>query len=111
MQWTAFDRVVLHAYRREHRLQTPTSFASSYHQWVLSSPGGIGLYSPTMARKREQRRQSKDGLASVVRKHFNASGIQENEVIPDFLHKVRFQGGSRLGKPRRSEYGTSDHGK
>ncbi|CAJ2502113.1 Uu.00g049660.m01.CDS01 [Anthostomella pinea] len=91
LQWSTFDRDVLHDYRREHRLDTPTAFANSYHQWVLSRPG-IGLRSPTMARKQEYRRQSKDDLAKVVRKHFNGVGIQENDAIVGFLHKVRNPG-------------------
>lgn len=48
--------------------------------------------SPTMAGKKEQRRQSKDQLATAVRKHFKSMGIVENEVIVDFLYKVRYQG-------------------
>ncbi|KAI9171056.1 LOW QUALITY PROTEIN: protein DnaJ [Paramyrothecium foliicola] len=89
LPWSTFDREILHAYRREHHLSTPTSFASSFHQCVLSQPGGIGLHSPTMARKRHARRQSKDRLALAVRKHFNGMGIQENDVIVDFIYKLR----------------------
>ncbi|KFA61907.1 hypothetical protein S40285_02820 [Stachybotrys chlorohalonatus IBT 40285] len=89
LSWPSFDREVLHAYRREHRLNTPTSFASSYHQCVLSQPSGIGLYSPTMARKKGARRQSKDRLAMAVRKHFNGIGAQENEVIVEFIYNIR----------------------
>jgi len=48
--------------------------------------------SPTMARRKEQRRQSKEQLANTVRKHFNSMGIIENEVVVDFLYKVRHQG-------------------
>jgi len=47
-----------------------------------------------MARRKEQRRQSKDQLANAVRKHFNSMGIIENEVVVDFLYKVRWQGWS-----------------
>ncbi|WYZ45372.1 hypothetical protein EsH8_VIII_000688 [Colletotrichum jinshuiense] len=89
IQWNTFDRDTLHAYRREHHLNTPTSFSCSYRQLVLSRPGGIGLHSPTMARKKENRRQKKEQLAMAVRKHFNGVGIQENDVIVDFIHKVR----------------------
>ena len=45
-----------------------------------------------MARRKEQRRQSKEQLANSVRKHFNSMGIIENEVVVDFLYKVRWQG-------------------
>jgi histone deacetylase complex subunit SAP30 len=49
--------------------------------------------SPTMARRKEQRRQGKDHLSNSVRKHFNSMGIAENDVVVDFLYKVRWQGG------------------
>jgi hypothetical protein len=39
----------------------------------------------------------------VVRKHFNGLGVQENDIIVDFLHKVRSQGVTK-GKPQRREY-------
>jgi hypothetical protein len=42
-----------------------------------------------MARKREKRRQSKEQLAMAVRKHFNSLGVQENDVIVDFIHAIR----------------------
>ncbi|KAJ6444630.1 sin3 binding region of histone deacetylase complex subunit SAP30 domain-containing protein [Purpureocillium lavendulum] len=90
LNWTKFDRASLHAYRREHRLATPASFSSTYHQLVLSRPGGIGLYSPTMARRNGSvRRQGKEQLAMAVRKHFNGLGVQENDVIVDFIYKIR----------------------
>ncbi|KAI2602840.1 hypothetical protein GGR54DRAFT_465011 [Hypoxylon sp. NC1633] len=91
LQWPSFDRDVLHDYRRKYLLHTPTAFANPYHQWVLSRPG-IGLRSPTMARKQEHRRQSKEELTNVVRKHFNALGVQETDVIVDFVHRVRNPG-------------------
>lgn len=99
IQWDTFDRSLLHAYRRAYRLNTPTSFSSEYHRLVLSQPGGIGLQSPTMARRKDMRRQSKDQLTSVARKHFNGLGMQENDVIVNFLHKVRSQG---VSKPVRT---------
>ncbi|KAI0428302.1 hypothetical protein F5Y09DRAFT_313539 [Xylaria sp. FL1042] len=99
LQWSTFDRDVLHEYRREHRLDTPTAFSSSYRYWVLSQ-SYVGLQSPTMARRAQFRRQSKDDLAKAVRRHFNGAGIQENDVIVDFLHKVRNPG---VVKPRRNK--------
>ncbi|TDZ26402.1 hypothetical protein Cob_v000871 [Colletotrichum orbiculare MAFF 240422] len=101
LQWNTFDRETLHAYRREHHLSTPTSFSCSYRQLVLSRPGGIGLHSPTMARKKEYRRQSKEQLAMVVRKHFNGVGVQENDVIVDFIHKVRSHSITKADRTRR----------
>ena len=53
--------------------------------------------SPTMVgRRKEERKQSKDQLANAVRKHFNSMGIVENEVVVDFLYKVRWQGKATL---------------
>jgi len=90
IQWSDFDLAVLHGYRYDYRLNTPTAFATTYSQLVLSqSP--LGRMSPTMARRKEKRRQSKDQLANAIRKHFNSMGILENEVIVDFLYKVRWQ--------------------
>jgi len=99
LQWSTFDRDILHDYRREYRLDTPTCFSNSYHHWILSRPG-IGLRSPTMARRAGYRRQSKDDLAKVVRKHFNGLGIQENDVVVGFLHKVRNPG---IARPKRNK--------
>ncbi|CRK47114.1 hypothetical protein BN1723_020190 [Verticillium longisporum] len=42
-----------------------------------------------MARRRQDRRQSKEQLALAVRKHFNGAGIQENDAIVDFIHRQR----------------------
>ncbi|KAE8450564.1 hypothetical protein EG329_006295 [Mollisiaceae sp. DMI_Dod_QoI] len=90
LQWNSFDASVLHGYRYDYRLQTPAAFNKPYNQLVLSrSP--IGRMSPTMARKKEDRRQSKEQLANAVRKHFNSMGIAENDVVVDFLYKVRWQ--------------------
>ncbi|KAL7957538.1 hypothetical protein V8C34DRAFT_285491 [Trichoderma compactum] len=89
LPWASFERRSLHAYLREHELTTPSSYSSSFHNWVLSRPGSLGLYSPTMVRKQQIKRQSKDQLALAVRKHFNGLGIQENDVIVDFIYKVR----------------------
>jgi histone deacetylase complex subunit SAP30 len=106
LQWPAFDRDVLHAYRRAYRLSTPTAFSREYHQWVLTQAGSVGIYSPTIARRKELRRQSSDSLTSVVRKHFNGLGVQENDVIVEFLHKVRSTGvtKNRISKTTKGEY-------
>ncbi|KAK8128404.1 hypothetical protein PG984_009512 [Apiospora sp. TS-2023a] len=99
LHWPAFDREVLHEYRREHHLDTPTAFTDSYRRLVLGRPG-IGLHSPTMARKSEYRRQTKEDLAKVVRKHFNGQGIQENEIVVGFLHRVR---NPAITRPKRNK--------
>jgi len=90
IQWPSFDPEILHGYRYDYRLNTPASFSSQYNQVVLSR-SAMGRMSPTMARRKEQRRQGKEQLANAVRKHFNSMGIIENEVVVDFLYKVRWQ--------------------
>ena len=45
-----------------------------------------------MARKREERKTSKDQLATAVRKHFNGLAVNETEVVVDFLYKVKEKG-------------------
>lgn len=92
---------MLHAYRQEHHLNTPTSYGSSYRHMILSQPGSIGLYSPTMMRKKADRRQSKEQLALAVRKHFNGVGVQENDVIVDFIHRVRSHSITKADRLRR----------
>lgn len=99
LQWPSFDRDVLHDYRREYRLDTPAAFSDSYQHWVLAQ-SRIGLRSPTMARKAVYRRQSKEDLAKAARKHFNGQGVQENDVVVAFLHKVRNPG---VVRPRRDK--------
>jgi histone deacetylase complex subunit SAP30 len=92
IQWSSFDADILHGYRHDYRLNTPAAYNNNYNQIVLNrSP--IGKMSPTMiGRRKEERKQSKDQLANAVRKHFNSMGIVENEVVVDFLYKVRWQG-------------------
>ncbi len=76
---------------------------STYHEYVLSEKAGIGLYSPTMVRKKKARRQNKDHLALAVRKHFNGVGIQENDVIVDFICKVRHSKSVKIIGPSKNE--------
>lgn len=102
LDWRSFDRDALHSYRREHHLAAPGSFVSTYHQWVLSRPGGIGMHSPTMVRRRQARRQTKEQLATTVRKHFNGLGIQENDVIVDLIYKVHTEKAEEAHAGRRT---------
>ncbi|TQS32443.1 hypothetical protein Golomagni_07239 [Golovinomyces magnicellulatus] len=108
LPWASFDREVLHAYRREHNLETPKSFTSTYHKLLMSQPAGIGMYSPTMVRKKALRRQPKDRLALAVRKHFNGVGIQENDVIVDFICKVRNGKSANPTAPARQDPSTAE---
>ena len=91
MQWQETDPSILHEYRYAYHLNTPAAFKHRYNHMVLSQQG-IARMSPTMARRKELRRQSKEQLTHAVRKHFNGLGIQENEVVVDFLYKVKWQG-------------------
>ncbi|PFH59522.1 hypothetical protein XA68_12225 [Ophiocordyceps unilateralis] len=97
LNWVSFDRDVLHAYCRQHRLNTPSSFSNPSHQRMLSQPGSIGLFSPTMVAKRKSRRQSKEQLALAVRKHFNGMGVQENDVIVDLIFRVGCDKAAKAG--------------
>lgn len=56
-----------------------------------------------MVRKKQARRQSKEHLALAVRKHFNGVGIQENDVIVDFISKIRNSKSVKLIGPSKSE--------
>lgn len=101
LQWHDFDRGVLHAYKRTYNIDTPGAFSNEFSRWILSQPGSVGLNSPTSLRAKEMRRQSKNQLANVTRKHFNALGVQENDVVVEFLHKVQTREVTRLRRPRR----------
>lgn len=45
-----------------------------------------------MARSKIKRRVSKNQLATAVRKSFNASAINETDVLVGFMYKVKMQG-------------------
>ena len=45
-----------------------------------------------MARRKDKRRVSKEQLALVCRKDFNAAGVSEQECLAGFLYAVRNQG-------------------
>ncbi|KAH8592918.1 hypothetical protein B0O99DRAFT_493794, partial [Bisporella sp. PMI_857] len=104
IQWSTLDSSILHGYRYDYRLNTPSAFKEPGNQLVLSQ-SSIGRMSPTMARYKGQRRQSKEQLANAVRKHFNSMGISENDTVVDFLYKVRWQDKNfrmRFSPPRHS---------
>jgi len=90
IQWSTLDSSILHGYRHSYHLPVPAAFNNPNNQIVLSRTN-IGRMSPTMARRKEMRKQSKDALATTIRRHFNSMGIVENDVIVDFLYKVRWQ--------------------
>lgn len=91
MQWNTADRELLNTYRVSHSLTTPPAFKSPLNQALLSNPG-IGKQSPSMARRKDKRRVSKEQLALTVRKNFNAAAVSEVDVMVELLYKVRSQG-------------------
>lgn len=90
MKWTSQEPAVLQSYRRAYRLDTPSTFKNPLSHVVLGQ--GIGRMSPTMARAKSKRRVQKDQLALAVRKNFNALGVNESDVIVDWLYKSKHQG-------------------
>lgn len=92
MQWSTASRELLNTYRVAHNLSNPAAYTSPLNQALLTNPG-IGRQSPTMARKREKRRTSKEQLALAVRKHFNGAAVSEIDVVVELVYKVRNQGG------------------
>lgn len=102
IQWLDFDRGVLHAYIRAYQIDVPAAFSNDIHRWLLMQPGSIGHQSPTLRRRKELRRQSKAQLANTTRKHSNNLGVQENDVIVDFLHKTRIHDVEPLLRLRRN---------
>jgi hypothetical protein len=93
MSWQTAPLSLLNTYRVSHNLPTPAAFTSPYRQALLSNPG-IGRQSPTMARRKEKRRISKEQLALAVRKHFNSAAVSEIDVVCESLYKVKEKGGS-----------------
>lgn len=91
MEWNKASIQLLNTYRVSHNLSTPAAFTSPLRQALLTNPG-IGRQSPTMARKREQRRVSKDQVALAVRKNFNGAAVSEIDVVVELVYKVRNQG-------------------
>ncbi|KAK3645698.1 hypothetical protein LTR56_003700 [Elasticomyces elasticus] len=90
MAWSTASTAMLNTYRVAHNLSTPAAFTSPYHQALLSNPG-IGRQSPTMARRKEKRRVSKEQLALAVRKNFNSAAVSETDVVVELVYKVRHQ--------------------
>jgi len=96
MAWSSASHELLNIYRVAHNLPSPPAFTTPLRQAILTMPG-IGRQSPTMARKRDKRRVSKEQLATSVRKHFNGAAVSELDVVVELAYKVRHKGtlGSR----------------
>lgn len=60
-----------------------------------------------MARRKQARRQTKEQLATTVRKHFNGVGIQENDVIVDFIYKVHSDKAEKASSSHKTGSSTS----
>ncbi|EME79771.1 uncharacterized protein MYCFIDRAFT_124978, partial [Pseudocercospora fijiensis CIRAD86] len=88
MAWQSAPLSLLNQYRVAHNIQTPPAFSTPYRQAILTNPG-IGRQSPTMARKKEKRRISKENLALAVRKNFNGAAVNEIDVVVELVYKVR----------------------
>lgn len=91
MAWQSAPLSLLNKYRVSHNLQSPPAFTTPLRQALLTNPG-IGRQSPTMARKKEQRRISKENLALAVRKNFNGAAVNEIDVVVELVYKVRHKG-------------------
>lgn len=88
MAWSTSPLSLLNTYRVSHHLSTPAAFTSPLNQALLVNPG-IGRQSPTMARRKDKRRVSKDQLATNVRKHFNGAAVNEIDVVVELVYKSR----------------------
>ena len=91
MAWSTSPLSLLNTYRVSHHLSTPAAFTSPLNQALLVNPG-IGRQSPTMARRKDKRRVSKDQLATNVRKHFNGAAVNEIDVVVELVYKSRNKG-------------------
>jgi histone deacetylase complex subunit SAP30 len=95
MSWNTTPLSLLNTYRVSHNLSTPAAFTSPLNQALLVNPG-IGRQSPTMARRKDKRRVSKEQLATNVRKHFNGAAVNEIDVVVELVYKSRNKGMLRL---------------
>ena len=88
MAWNTAPLSLLNSYRVAHNLSTPAAFTTPLNQALLTNPG-IGRQSPTMARKRDKRRVSKEQLAVAVRRSFKDQAVSEIDVVCEFVYRVR----------------------
>jgi hypothetical protein len=51
--------------------------------------------------RRKKQRQNKEQLTKAVRKHFNGLGVQENDVIVDFIYKIRSENATKERGPQK----------
>lgn len=106
MAWNTSPLSLLNTYRVSHHLSTPAAFTSPLNQALLVNPG-IGRQSPTMARRKDKRRVSKDQLATNVRKHFNGAAVNEIDVVVELVYKSRNKGMPLAGCQTTQEHDTN----
>lgn len=79
---------MLDGYRVANSISMPAAFSSSHNQLVLAhSP--IARQSPTMARRKDKRRVTKEHLATAVRKHFNGAAVVELDVVVELAYRAK----------------------
>ncbi|KAF8464026.1 hypothetical protein BDZ91DRAFT_641857, partial [Kalaharituber pfeilii] len=86
MDWSTVPISVLHRYRHAYRLRVPSA-SPFYNHLILSQ--GVGKRTPSRAGYTLA--SGLGGLATVVRKNFNAQPINESDVIVNFLYSVKNQ--------------------
>ena len=91
IDWACMDSTDLNAYRQLHRLRVAPAFGSDFNCHILSRPG-ISRRSPSMLRRQQRRKTSKEQLAFVVKKDFNDAMTNEPESITNFIYSVRTRG-------------------
>lgn len=51
--------------------------------------------------RRKKQRQSKEQLTRTLRKHFNGQGVTENDVITEFIFKIRNDNAEKIRGPQK----------
>ncbi|KIW05804.1 uncharacterized protein PV09_03013 [Verruconis gallopava] len=87
IDWLQEDRKLLIKYRDAYKLPSASAFYNASAQYILAT--GIGPRSPTMAREREKRRNTKTDLAAAVRKHFKNTSVAESECLVEVMYRVK----------------------
>ncbi|TKX26514.1 Sin3 binding region of histone deacetylase complex subunit SAP30 [Elsinoe australis] len=92
LSWNKEQLSNLQNYRFKNKLNHPSPYTNSLNRAVLTNPG-IGQHSPTAIamKRRAQKKDSKQDLATAVRKHFNAMPADQSAVAAGFIHRVHNQ--------------------
>lgn len=81
----SLDEKALHNYNRKYRLKLP--YIQSINENILNSEIGKKTYSAK--KKGLGHRVSKQEFVSHVQKHFNLTQPRENDIVSNFLYKVK----------------------